>query len=65
MTNLEGHIMDKIGEDMDQFLTDLHTMKDQLMRLKGAATSTASLKASDMEDIQQKIDVLLARLLPS
>jgi len=57
--------MDKIGEDMDQFLTDLHTMKDQLMRLKGAATSTASLEASDMEDIQQKIDVLLARLLPS
>jgi len=65
MTNLEGHIMDKIDESMDQFLTDLHTMKDQLMRLKGAATSTASLKASDMEDIQQKIDVLLARLLPS
>jgi hypothetical protein len=40
---------------MDQFLTDLHAMKDQLIRVKGAATS-------DMGDIQQKIDVLLARL---
>ena len=30
--------------NMDQFLTDLHTMKDQLIRVKGAATSAASLK---------------------
>ncbi len=56
--------MDKIDDNMDQFLRDLHTMKGELIRVKGAATSTASLKSSDMEDIQQKIDVLLARLLP-
>ena len=59
-----GRIMDKIDDNMDQFLRDLHTMKGELIRVKGAATSTASLKSSDMEDIQQKIDVLLARLLP-
>ena len=47
---------------MDQFLTDLHTMKDQLIRVKGATTSAAAIEASDMGDIQQKIDVLLARL---
>jgi hypothetical protein len=64
MTNLGGRIMEKIDSNMDRFLTDLHTMKDQLIRVKGAATNAASLEASNMEDIQQKIDVLLARLLP-
>ena len=62
MTNLGGHIMDKIDENMDQFLTDLHTLKDHLVRVKGAATSAESLKASDMEDIKLKIDTLVARL---
>jgi len=47
---------------MDQFLTELHNLKDQLIHAKGAATSAASPKSSDTEDIQQKIDVLLARL---
>ncbi len=55
--------MGKTDENMDQFLRDLHTMKDQLVRVKGVATSAASLKTSDGEDIQQKIDVLLTRLL--
>ena len=57
--------MDKIDGNMDQFLRDLHTMKDELIRVKGAATSTASLKSSDMAAIQRNIDVLLTRLLPS
>ena len=56
--------MDNIDDKMDQFLTDLQTMKDQLIRVKGGATNTAAMKESDMQDIQQKIDVLLARLLP-
>ena len=56
--------MDKIDDKTDQFLTELHTMKDQLTRVKGAATNTAAMEASDMGDIQQKLDVLLARLLP-
>jgi hypothetical protein len=30
---LGGHIMDKIDENMDQFLTDLHTMKDQALNV--------------------------------
>ena len=54
--------MNKIDENMDQFLADLHTMKSQLIRVKGAATSTAFLKASDTEDIRLKIDALVARL---
>jgi len=29
--------MDKIDESMDQLLRDLHTMKDQLIRVKGTA----------------------------
>jgi len=54
--------MDKIDENMDQFLTDLHTLKSQHIRMKGASTSVASLKSSDMEDIRLKIDTLVARL---
>jgi len=54
--------MKKIDENMDQFLTDLLSMKAQLIRVKGAATSTAALKASEMEAIQRNIDVLLTRL---
>lgn len=54
--------MNKIDKNMDQFLADLNTMKSQLIRVKGAATSTAFLKASDTEDIQLKIDALVARL---
>jgi len=54
--------MEKIDENMDQFLTDLHTMKEHLIRVKGAATSAASLKASDMDEIKLKIDTLVARL---
>jgi len=62
MTNLGGRIMKKIDENMDQFLTDLLSMKAQLIRVKGAATSTAALKASELEAIQRNIDVLLTRL---
>lgn len=54
--------MDKIDENMDQFPTDLQTMKSQLIRVKGAATSVESLKSSDMEDIELKMDRLVARL---
>jgi len=54
--------MDKTDDHMDQFLRDLHAMKDELGRVKSATTSMAALKASDMESIQQKIDVLLTRL---
>ena len=54
--------MEKIDENMDQFLTDLHTMKEHLIRVKGAATSAASLKASDMDEIKLKIHTLVARL---
>ena len=54
--------MDKIDGKMDEFLADLHTMKSHLIRVKGAATSAASLNASDMEDIRLKIDSLVARL---
>ena len=54
--------MNKVDESMDQFLADLHTLKSQLMRVKGAAASTASLKASDTEDIRLKVDALVARL---
>ncbi|HEU0069512.1 MAG TPA: hypothetical protein VFQ26_09700 [Nitrospiraceae bacterium] len=57
--------MDKIDEGMDQFLLDLHTMKDQLIWVKGATMSPAAFKATDMEDIDQKIDVLLNRLQSS
>ena len=54
--------MDKIDDNMEQFLANLHSMKAQLLRVKGAATSTAAMKASDMAAIQRKIDVLLTRL---
>ena len=47
MTNLEGLIMDEGDRNMDQFLKDFYTMKDQL-----------ALKSTELEDIQQKIDVL-------
>lgn len=54
--------MDKIDDHMDQFLTDLQSMKAQLARVKGAGTSPAALKVSELEDIHRNIDVLLARL---
>ena len=54
--------MDKIDDHMDQFLTDLHSMKAQLIRFKSATTSPAALKVSELKDIHQNIDVLLARL---
>jgi hypothetical protein len=54
--------MDKIDENTNQFLTDLQTMKTQLIRVKGAATSVESLKSSDMEDIELEMDTLVARL---
>ena len=62
MTNLEGTIMDEGDRNMDRFLTDLHILKEQLMRAKGPVTKTPSLQTGDMEDVQQKIDVLLTRL---
>jgi hypothetical protein len=52
--------MDDGDRNMNQLLVDLY-MKEQLIRVKGAATSLASCKASDMQDIDQRIDVLLAR----
>lgn len=52
--------MDKIDENMEQFLTDLHTLKSQLIR--GMARSVESLKSSNMEDIELKMDRLVARL---
>jgi hypothetical protein len=55
--------MDQDDRNTNKLLADLY-MKEQLLRVKGLATNTAPLKASDMEYIQQKIDVLLARLLP-
>jgi len=58
ITNLEGTITDEGDRNMDQFLRELHTLKDQIIR----GTSTAPLKTSETEDIQQKIDVLLTRL---
>jgi hypothetical protein len=61
MTNLEDTIMDEDNRNMNQLLADLY-MKEQLIRVKGAATSAASLKASDMDDIKLKIDTLVARL---
>jgi hypothetical protein len=54
--------MDKIDDKMDQFLTDLHSMKAQLVGFKSATTSPAALKVSELEDIHLNIDVLLARL---
>jgi hypothetical protein len=51
MTNLEGLIMDEVDRNMDQFLKDFYTMKDQL-----------ALKSTELEDIQQKIDFLRTRL---
>jgi hypothetical protein len=54
--------MDKIDDKMDQFLTDLHSMKAQLVHFKSATTSPAALKVSELEDIHLNIDVLLARL---
>ena len=41
--------MDKIDDKMDQFLTDLHSMKAQLVRVKSAPTSPAALKVSELE----------------
>lgn len=40
--------MDDGDRNVNQLLADLY-MKEQLIRVKGAATSMASLKASDME----------------
>lgn len=54
--------MDKIDENTTQFFTDLQTMKSQLIRVKGAATSVEALKSSDMEDIELEMDRLVARL---
>lgn len=39
--------MDEYDRNMDQILKDFYTMKDQL-----------ALKSTELEDIQQKIDVL-------
>lgn len=47
MTNLEGLIMDEYDANMEQILKDFYTMKGQL-----------DLKSTELEDIQQKIDVL-------
>jgi hypothetical protein len=55
-------MMEKIDENMDQFLTDLRSMKAQLIRCKSATTSPAALKVSELKDIHLNIDVLLARL---
>jgi hypothetical protein len=55
-------IMDQGARNMEQFLTDLHSMKAQLVRVKSAATNPATLKVSELEDIRRNIDVLLARL---
>jgi hypothetical protein len=52
--------MDKIDENMDQFLADLHLMKANL-RVQGAATSGVPT-SSDMDDMRLKIDMLVARL---
>jgi hypothetical protein len=54
--------LDKIDDIMVQFLLDLHSMKAQLVRVKGAATSWAALKDNELQDIHGKIDVLVARL---
>lgn len=62
MTTLEGTIMDESERNMDQFLTDLHSIKAQLIRFKSATTSPAALKVSELKDIHLNIDVLLARL---
>ena len=47
MINLEGLIMDEYDHKMDQILKDFYTVKDQL-----------ALKSTELEDIQQKINVL-------
>lgn len=51
MTNLEVLIMDEGDRNMDQFLKDFYTMRDQLV-----------LKSTELEDIQQKIDFLRTQL---
>jgi len=52
--------MDDGDRKLNQLLADLY-MKEQLIRVRGAATNVASFRASDMQDIDQRIDVLLAR----